>query len=458
MIKKVNGINILITEESKTLILSRSVASQHHILSTRMFVRIGAFLYEMTVKIDDSFPENTIGLPKELKAFTFPQHLSYEMVVKERSILIGPIIAFVAYRYKKSITTRKLEFFRKRFSQYKKIGGLLFICAADGIKPQTKTIEGYYYNPAGTSPQTRWVYGNFPYPNAVYKRKPIDSERYHDLISHIGDRVINSVFFLKADVAQMIERDQDFQKYFPYTELLKSARQLTELLGRFGSLYLKPNNGKQGGGIYKVTMSDNGVLHFLNRKRQQKNYKIDEKFDAFLQKCKKRKYIVQQAILSPHLFQPVDFRVYVQKNDQKEWVCQGMIARQGKGGTIVNNLQFTARLGIGCKAIKQWFGIEEKRAREIEQRIYDTCIAVCKELDKKIGNYGDVAVDVIVDEDFRPFVLEINKDFGYESVRRLKQSKLLHKLFTTPFQYAKALGGFSEEKESFKTDCNFGPN
>lgn len=407
-----------------------------------MLVRIGAFLYEMNVKIDDDFPDDTIGLPKELHAFTLPQNLPYEMIIKDRSILIGPIIAFVAFRRKKYITTSKLEFFRRRFTNYEKIGGLVFICAADGIAPQSKTIEGYYYNPKGTCPQSRWIYGNFPYPNAVYKRKPIDSSRYHDLVSSIGNRVINSVFFLKADVAEMIERDSNFQQYFPYTEMLKSAEQLMGLLSRFGHVYLKPNNGKQGIGIFKVTMGDSGVLNFLNRRRKLSTFIMDETFDAFLQKCKKKKYIIQQAITSPHPSHPVDLRVYVQKNDQKEWVCQGFIARLGKKGTIVNNLQFIERLGRGSEAIHQWFGIDKKRAQKIEGHIYETCIKVCKELDKKIGNYGDVAVDVILDEEYHPFVLEINKDFGYESVRRLRDRRLLHKLFTTPFQYAKTLGGF----------------
>lgn len=414
-----------------------------------MLVRIGAFLYEMNVKIDDDFPENTIGLPQELNAFTLPPQLPYEMIVKDRSILIGPIIAFVAYRQKKYITTRKLEFFRRRFSNYERIGGLLYICAADGINPQTKTIEGYYYNSKGTSPQSRWIYGNFPYPNAVYKRKPIDSYRYHDLISNIGNRVINSIYFLKADVAEMIKRDPDFQQYFPHTEILESAEQLTALLSRFDSLYLKPNNGMQGMGIYKVSMGDDGVLYFLNRRRQLITHKLDEKFDTFLQRCKKKRYIVQQAIISPHPSHPVDFRVYVQKNGQMEWVCQGMIARLGKKGSIVNNLRFIERLGTGTKAINLWFGIDEKKAQEIEKHILDTCIAVCKELDKKVGNYGDVAVDVIIDENFRPLVLEVNKVYGYESIWRIRNRALLHKLFTTPFEYAKALGGFFD-KDSFK--------
>lgn len=414
-----------------------------------MLVRIGAFLYEMNVKIDADFPENTIGLPQELNEFILPKHLPYEMIVKDRSILIGPIIAFVAFRCKKYISTRKLEFFRRRFSNYERIGGLVFICAADGINPQTKTIEGYYYNPKGTTPQSRWIHGIFPYPNAVYKRKPIDSERYHDLISAIGNRVINSIYFLKADVAEMIERDPEFQQFFPYTEVLKSAEQLKGLLRRFDSVYLKPSNGLQGIGIYKVTMGDGGALNFLNRRRQLVTYKMDETFDTFLQKCKKKRYIVQQSITSPHPSHPVDFRVYAQKNGQKEWVCQGMIARLGKKGTIVNNLHFIERLGSGTKAIKQWFGIDEKKAQEIKKHIDDTCIAVCKELDKKVGNYGDVAVDVIIDENFRPLVLEINKVYGYESIWRIRNRALLNKLLTTPFDYAKALGGFFD-KDSFK--------
>jgi len=436
-------IKIIHIAEPNMIEFSMKLAEVYDINSSKIIIRIGAWVREMFVRINDELPEDMIGLPKELKQFfTLPEELSYEIVIKNRNLTIGPVIAFVAYRGKKNMSPKNLELYKHRFTNYQKVNGLVFICAASGIDPTTKTIEGYYYNPNGKNANTRWIYGMFPYPNAVYKRKPIDGYRYNDLISSIGDRIINSFFFLKADIAQMCQKDKEFQKYFPYSEMMDTEEQLSRLIEQYQFAYIKPSNGRQGIGIYKVTRDLYGNYQFMDRRKKVFSLAKGGQLNHFLNKCISKKYIIQQGIDSEVNNQQVDFRVYAQKNKMGQWVCQGMIGRLAKKGSVVTNLSFTEKLLPGLEAIKTIFHVDNANAAKIQGKMYKHCTGVCEELDKKFGKYGDVAIDVIVDANQRVWILEINKDFGYQSLVKLKKRQLLRTLYTTPFEYAKTLAGF----------------
>ncbi|MGM0876156.1 MAG: YheC/YheD family protein [Bacillota bacterium] len=396
----------------------------------------------MVINIDATLSGKTVSLPTDLYEICgLPEDLPYEIVVNDHSIAIGPIIAMVAYRDKKKMSCGALEKLKLRFLHYERIKGLIFVCAANCIIPNVNTIEGYYFNPNGTTSKTRWRYGRYPYPNAVYKRVPIESTRYNHLISKVGDRVINSVFFLKADIVQEAEKDEKFNNFFPHTEILRNEKQIKALITRFQSVYIKPSNGSQGEGVYKVTVDKHNRLNLIDRENKITVINNKSVLTDYLREWRNKKYIIQKAI-KPVGNQNVDFRVYVQKNGLRNWVCQGMIGRVAKQGTIITNLKYVDKILDGHAAIKKYFHVNGQKAKELEEEIYFRCIGVCKEIDKKFGTYGDVAVDVIVDSNLCVWILEINKVYGYNSIVKMKNQKLLETLFSTPFDYAKAISGF----------------
>ncbi|MCV9887820.1 YheC/YheD family endospore coat-associated protein [Metabacillus halosaccharovorans] len=396
----------------------------------------------MVINIDDSSPEKTISLPADLSEICgLPEDLPYEIIVDDTCITIGPIIAMIAYRDKKKMSCGALDKLKLRFSHYKRIKGLIFVCAANCIIPNENTIEGYYFNPNGTTSKTRWKYGMFPYPNAVYKRVPIESSSYNHLISKVGDRVINSVFFLKADIVHEAEKDELFTSYFPHTEIVKNEKQIRALITRFQSVYIKPSNGSQGEGIYKITIDKNNRIKLIDRENKTTVISNKSVLLDYLREWRKKEYIIQKAI-KPIGNQNIDFRVYVQKNGLQNWVCQGMIGRVANQGTIITNLKYVDKILDGHTTIKKFFRVDSQKAKDLEEEIYTRCIGVCKEIDKRFGTYGDVAVDVIVDSNLNVWILEINKVYGYNSIVKMKNKTLLETLFTTPFDYAKALAGF----------------
>jgi hypothetical protein len=433
---------IRLHQSQDTINISMKFLEKYRIVSQRIILKIGGYSRELAVNIHEQLPDDTIGVPSLPNGLTLPEDISYELVMNGRELSLGPVIAFVAYLKPSELTPKRLDRLKGRFSEYQSINGLIYVCAARGIDIEKKQIEGYYYNPLGENSDTRWISGLFPYPNVVYKRHPIDTVRYNDLISQIGDRVINSYYFCKGELPEYASRNEELKELFPETEKLTGFEQLNQMLKKHLTVYIKPPQGEGGRGIFNVTMDVQGNFVFVNQNDIKTVIREHADLNLFLEKFIRRKYIIQQGVSNTIGDRNVDFRVYMQKNGLKQWQCQGMIGRVAKKEKIVTNLKYVEKLMMGLEAIKLLFGIDHQEAIQIQIKIYDKCKKVCMELDKCVGTYGDVAIDCIVDKDRNVWILEVNKRYGYDSLAKVKNYTLRRLLFVTPFRYAKALAGF----------------
>jgi hypothetical protein len=429
-------------QNQDTIDISMKLLEQYSIVSQRIILKIGGYSRELAVNIHEELPDDTIGIPQMSNELTLPADIPYELAINGRVLSLGPVIAFVAYLKPSELTPKRLDRLKSRFSEYQSIKGLIYVCAARGINVEKKQIEGYYYNPQGENSTTRWIYGVFPYPDVVYKRHPIDTVRYNDLISQIGDRVINSYYFCKGELPEYASRNENLKELFPETEKLTGFEQLNQMLRKHQTVYIKPPKGEGGRGIYNVTMDVQGNYVFVNHKDIKTIIREQADLNLFLEKFILRKYIIQQGVSTTIGDRNVDFRVYMQKNGLKQWECQGMIGRVAKKDKIITNLKYVEKLLMGIEAIMLLFGINHQEAIQIQAKINDKCNKVCMELDKCVGNYGDVAIDCIVDPNYQVWILEVNKRYGYDSLAKVKNYNLMRLLFVTPFRYAKALAGF----------------
>lgn len=411
----------------------------------RVYVQYGNLKEEMVVKVDNSVGIECIGLPESFRQYyTIPENIPYEIKIDGGTVKIGPIIAFIPTTRSNLLTPRSLKFHEKRLRKYRDIKGLFVITAGDGINTQRRSVQGYYYNHGGKDIRSRWVKGVFPYPDVLYKRRRLNKIVRQSLFNEIGeDHVINSDLFNKKELWDSISSDDEVRQYFPYTEELKDFQQIKNLLIKYPVLYLKPTDGSQGSGIIKIErFKEKNTVQITNRKMSKKNlYNIDFA-ERYLRKMIRKPYLIQQGIQSEMDGHKVDFRAYLQKNYSGKWNLQGIIARTAKKDSIVTNLRFVEKLLIGDDAFKYTLKVDQATLKDISERIRHTCMLICEEIDKKLGNYGDVAIDFIIDKELNIWILEINKAYTIQSLKILKQYRLYSRLLTTPIEYAKYLAGF----------------
>lgn len=216
-------IEIIYQNQPNIVTISRKLSDKYKIVDSIKIVKVGSWEKKMEIKVTEALTGEIMSLPTDLSELCgLPSELPYELVVCDHRIEIGPVIAMVAFRDKKEITYHSLEKLKPRFLHYQRINGLVFVCAANCIIPDEDKLEGYYFIPEAKTFKDRWKIGKFPFPNAVYKRVPIDTERYNYLVSKVDNHIFNSTFFLKADVAAEGEKDKEFAKYFPHTEIIRN--------------------------------------------------------------------------------------------------------------------------------------------------------------------------------------------------------------------------------------------
>ncbi|MBP3041244.1 YheC/YheD family protein [Bacillaceae bacterium Marseille-Q3522] len=421
------------TNNPNNIFFSRKTADQYNIFQKRIILKIGCWSKELVVLIDDDLPEGKIGIPKKItESFSIPDELPYDLVLTGRILSLGPIIGFVAYLNHNTVTPKRLERLKGRFSNYFEIKGLIFVCAVRGIDVEKRMIEGFYYNPTGENASSRWISGTFPYPDVIYKRHPLDATRYNDLISQIGDKVINSYYFCKGELSDYALTNKELAKFLPYTETLSGVEQLERMLAMYKSAYLKPRDGAGGRGILYISKNEDGGVLVTNRKKENTLFTNKEELTGYLENLIHKKYIIQQCVSISHENRNVDFRVYAQKNGLQHWVCQGIIGRISKKDRIITNLKYTDKLLSGSSALKFLFNLNDDEVNKLINKIYCVCISTCQTLDKTVGNYGDVAIDCIIDSNYNIWILEINKLYGYDSLVKMKNRKLVKILMTTP--------------------------
>ena len=120
----------------------------------------------------------------------------------------------------------------------------------------------------------------------------------------------------------------------------------------------------------------------------------------------------------------------------------GYIARHSKKGKITTNTRNLNNIEEGRNALIRIFNLDSPEADAVEERIKQICTEVCSFLDNNGGHYADVAFDMIIDQDLKIWILEINKRYLAKTLKSFSDHTLLRKVKTIPIEYAKAISGF----------------
>lgn len=134
----------------------------------------------------------------------------------------------------------------------------------------------------------------------------------------------------------------------------------------------------------------------------------------------------------------VEIRVYMQKNGGLNWVRTGMVARLTNEEVITADTEINKRSSV---ILGQLYANVEERKR-LKNEIAYVAKRVVQRLEEEAGAFGELAVDVCIDEYDRIKILEVNakpdnlfSQINAYKLRNLAASRLLN--------YATALSGFS---------------
>jgi hypothetical protein len=404
----------------------------------------GLWEKELSVEYVDELSDDVIGLSKNLREDVFiPNELFYEINTTENSLSIGPVILYVVSEK----LIKRLYKLNKRFKKILPFNGLIIVSSPSRINIGNNTINGYYLHQPVNKKKSIWKNGVFPFPGAVFKRKNLPENVNKHLYEVTNGRVFNSDFFNKWKMWKWLSPNQVVRSHIPHTVELKSLAKIRDMLDIYPSIYLKPKSGSQGKGIIEIKSQGNlcQITDSKNSVSQVDSNSLSSHPIIKRLLKKKKKYIIQQGVPVQHNARNVDFRIYMQKDETKQWKCTGLIGRFAKPGSITTNLQHIDYILPGKEALKKFFSQDQHDLELIEQKIVNVCIDACQTLDQH-GCFGDLAIDFILNNDSHVWILEVNKRYGYKSFPIIKDFTLYAKVIRNPFLYASALAGFISNK------------
>lgn len=181
---------------------------------------------------------------------------------------------------------------------------------------------------------------------------------------------------------------------------------INTMLRLYDSVYLKPDKGTGGHGIYKLTK--NAKRYTLRSGSLSKHFdSLDTLMESLHKLQLERNYVVQRGIgLLRHRNRPFDIRVMVQKNRSKQLEVTGIIGRMAKPNNIVTNYHSGGTpLPVEILLKSHLSGMKRMEfIKKIELLGKNASVVLAKGYPKNRA-FG---VDIAIDSELKLWVLEVN--------------------------------------------------
>lgn len=306
----------------------------------------------------------------------------------------------------------------------------------DGVRLKDLSVVGYV--PSESGKLKRKV---VPIPLAVHKRGIFKSRRHLNLLrrlENVGAHIFNPEIRLdKYEIYRIMAKETRLQPYLPST--VKGGPQqlqwLIKKLAKGGEVFVKPRRGSLGLGIARIASIGRGRYRFETPKLRKKASIVGvwKRLRAV-----KNTHILQAGIpLLEDGGRRVDFRVPVQLGGDGQWHTPGIAAKRAERVPFLTNLARGGSVHNANDLLARQFG--EKRANAIIEEIYFVATLVAQTLHARFPRLVDLGLDIGVDRDGTPFVIEVNRRDLRILLERAGEEHAFAQLYKNPLAYARSV-------------------
>lgn len=222
-----------------------------------------------------------------------------------------------------------------------------------------------------------------------------------------------------------MKRFNAINTFLPDTRIASKSN-IKTMIRLYESLYLKPDEGTGGHGIYKITKTKKGYSLRSGTATRYFN-SIDTLYRSLHILLTKEKYVVQKGIdLLKHNKRGFDIRVMVQKNRNNILIPTGIIGRLAKPKKIVTNYHSGGTPLPIDKLLKSHLKGDSriKYIKNMELLSKKASHVLGKSYRRKRA-FG---VDIAIDSKLKPWILEINTEPDMSIFNTLKNKTMYRRI------------------------------
>lgn len=222
-----------------------------------------------------------------------------------------------------------------------------------------------------------------------------------------------------------MRNEKELARHLPPTAPA-TKKDVRGMLERYRTVYLKPSVGTGGYGIYRLSHTHEGYR--LQGGTQSRTFKtFDGAYAAFEKGKGRRFYLVQKGIpLLQHYGRPFDLRVMVQRNPQNKWEVTGIVGRVAQPNKVVTNYHN----GGQPKPIEELLAPLMSKAEigSYIDRLNRLGIRVSSHLSGIFPRFRAYGVDIGMDKDHKPWIIEVNTRPDKYIFNTLKDKQMFRKI------------------------------
>lgn len=201
-------------------------------------------------------------------------------------------------------------------------------------------------------------------------------------------------------------RDEGLRGYIPSTRKL-SRLSLRNLLHSHQMVYVKPTYGSLGRGVMRVEKHSPGEYSYQLGGDRKFFHSFEGLYHSLKRDTLGKSYLVQRGV---HLLQyegrRFDLRVVVQRAPQGGWEMTGVVARIAHPEKIVTNGSQGGSILTAEQVLSAHMSPSQQGA--LRKRLEDIGISTIKRLHRKYPRLNEIGLDVAIDNQYRPWILEVN--------------------------------------------------
>ncbi|RAP74280.1 YheC/YheD family protein [Paenibacillus montanisoli] len=226
---------------------------------------------------------------------------------------------------------------------------------------------------------------------------------------------------------KVLQQSEALNELIPITNEW-SISVLEQMLGELQMLYVKPDLGTFGKGVFRVEkQADNLYSYQLGTKLN--TFPAFEDMARSLQEAiQGRRYLIQQGIpLLTYDSRRFDVRVMVQQNPKRKWETTGIIARLGDPSKIVTNCHSGGKAVSFDKLMRPY--MTPSQMSGYKQWLAEIGLATAHQLQATYVGVKEIGLDVAIDESFRPWILEVNTIPDPYIFRKLTDKNIFRRIY-----------------------------
>ncbi|MCD9022765.1 YheC/YheD family protein [Cohnella silvisoli] len=364
-----------------------------------------------------------------------------------------PVLGILTLYLNDSKKLEERQVYEKMITAGKRIGISVFVFTPQDVDDSSGKIHALIFNTQSKTWNRRWV----KFPHVIYDRCRIQkSQRFQQLLafrkrySHL--LFLNRPLRNKWTIYRTLGKVAAFKSQLPVTKLYQSSEDVSTLLRKFQTVYLKPINGTGGRGILRIDRQKDGNLLLQGRNHSRSIVQPKRIARSSLASALGSwdmhgdRYIVQQGLnIKLPSGRIHDYRMLVQKNGVGVWEVTGCAGRVGPLRSITSNLHGGGEAASMNTLLRQWIS-NDVAISQIRETAEAFGISVARHLEANYGAMCELALDLAIDRNGKVWLLEVNPKPSREVFKQAGEHETYRKAIVRPIEYA--LWAYRQKKES----------